>query len=173
LEGLGPIFTLQELIKLELIDNPVASLPGYRELILSKYPLPYLDCPCWKCLMASTARATRWRMSSMRMRKTMRMRNRWVQRRRKTMRRKSLRRMGRKNDLFVTFWQMDTLYFSIYIHIMHIMPIISKQLVKNMEPLKRATGRELSSIRTPVLFLLDQLLIMRASKTWNCRTNKL
>jgi len=32
-EGIKPLFKLQKLIELDLSDNPVADLPGYRELI--------------------------------------------------------------------------------------------------------------------------------------------
>ena len=37
LDGLRPLFGLDKLVELELSDNPVASLEGYKELLWKKY----------------------------------------------------------------------------------------------------------------------------------------
>jgi len=44
-DGLKPLFGLKRLLDLDLSENPVAELPGYREFIFKSYTSHKLESP--------------------------------------------------------------------------------------------------------------------------------
>jgi hypothetical protein len=107
LEGLTPLFSLS-LEELNLEGNPVAELPNYRAHLFEKYHNIHQEFPLSRCSTALTRTGSRWRenfkiwtMTRTMMRMTAN-RSSWT----RTMRMSQSPSPGKRNDLFVEFWQI-------------------------------------------------------------------
>lgn len=45
LESLAPLYSLKNLEEIDLSENPVSELPGYRETLFEKYPMHHSGSP--------------------------------------------------------------------------------------------------------------------------------